>query len=236
MKITDIDALVIKKTDYGEGHRILTLLSEEKGKIKATVKSIKKSKNREIYASDVLVLGSYTINYKESSSIINKLNVKEPYLEIKKNFFKLQIAFYLLKIVDSVTFEGMENKKIYKLLINSLDYIKKSDDEKMILIMISYFLYKISGFEGLSFKIEGEKYFDFENGKISNEKSLNTIELNSYQSRYLQLLNKVDINAINELQSSNKNICALIRILEKYINFNLHLGLRIYTYLGEEVL
>lgn len=236
MKIIDIDALVIKKTDYGEGHRILTLLSEEKGKIKATVKSIKKSKNREVYASDVLILGTYTINYKESGSIINKLSVKEPYLEIKGSFFKLQAAFYLLKLVDSITFEGIESRKIYRLLTNSLNYIKKSDDEKMILIMLSYFLYKICKFEGLSFEIEGTRYFDFEKGRISDEKMLNTIELNSYQSRYLQLLNKVDIDAINELQSSNKNICALIRILEKYINFNLHLGLKIYTYLGEEVL
>ena len=236
MKIIDIDALVIKKIDYGEGHRILTLLSEESGKIKATVKSIKKSKNREIYASEVLVLGAYTINYKESASIINKLSVKDPYLEIKENFFKLQASFYLLKIVDSITFEGIESKKIYRLLLNSLNYIKTSNDEKMILIMLSYFLYKICDFEGLSFEIEGTKYFDLEKGKISDEKMLNTIELNSYQSRYLQLLNKVDIDAINELQSSNKNICALIRILEKYINFNLYLGLKIYTYLGEEVL
>lgn len=236
MKIIDIEAFVLKKSDYGEGHRVLTLFTKERGKINATIRGIKKSRNREIYASDPLIMGIYTINKKENSAIINKLSVKEPYMGIKKDYFKLQVSFYLLKVVDSITFEEIESRSLYKLLSDSLAYLERSNNERMILIMLSYFLYKICIFEGMAYEIKGHKYFDLENGKIIDDKVLNCIELNDYQYRYLYLLNKVDINTINELQSNNKNICTLIKILEKYINFNLHLGLKIHTYLGEEIL
>ncbi len=234
MEVWEVEGIVLKKVDFGEADRIITLLTEEKGKVIATVKGIRKSKNRESYAAEPLVLGSYKINKKINSAIINKLSVEKPYLGIRKKYIKIQIATYLLKFVDLITFENIESNKLYKLLENSLDYLEKSNDEKTMLIMLSYFIYKVIVYEGFSVEVEGEKYFDFSTGKITNKNSQDAIELNAYTFKYLNLLINVDIDSINKLQSNNKNIIDVARVLERYINFNLHLNLKIYTYLGEE--
>lgn len=236
MEVWEVEGIVLKKVDFGEADRLITLLTEEKGKVIGTVKGIRKSKNRESFASEPLVLGSYKINKKLNSAIINKLNVEKPYLSIRKKYIKIQIATYLLKFVDMIAFENIESKKLYKLLENSLDYLEKSEDEKTMLVMLSYFVYKVIVYEGLSVEVEGEKYFDFSTGKITDKNSIDAIELKTYTSKYLKLLITVDIDGINKLQSNNKNIVDVIRVLERYINFNLHLNLKIYTYLGEEII
>ncbi len=199
MEVWEVEGIVLKKIDFGEADRIVTLITEKKGKVIGTIKGIRKSKNRESFASEPLVLGSYKINKKINSAIINKLSVEKPYLAIRKKYIKIQIATYLLKFVDLITFENIESNKLYKLLKNSLDYLEKSDDEKMLFIMLSYFVYKVIVYEGFSVEVTGKKYFDFSAGKITN-----------------------------------KNIIGVVRILERYVNFNLHLNLKIYTYLGEE--
>lgn len=236
MKNLDLEALVIKKHDFGESDRFITILTSDFGKISTLVKGIRKSKNREIYASDALVLGRYNIYKKTDTFIATKLKLEKPYFKIKQNFFKLQVSFYILNIINSISYENLESKKIYQLSKNSLDFLEKSDDKSKILVMLSYFIYKIIKLEGISYKIKGRKYFNYFTGEISNNENISCIKLLDYQYEYLYLLNKVDILGINKLQLTNKNIIDLLKILEEYINLNLNLNLKIETYLGEEIL
>lgn len=236
MEVLEVEGLVIKKVDYGEADRIITVFEPGRGKIIASVRGIRKSRNRETYATEPLVIGRYKINKKPNSAIVTGLSVENPFVKIKTDYFKLQIAIYILKVIDTITFEDIPSDKLYKLVKNSLEYLEDSEDEKIMLNMLNYFLYKIIRFEGLAFEIEGEKYFNFDLGKIGDKNTLDSIKLEKFQYEYLKLLNNVDIERLNKLKSKNKNILTVGRILERYINYNLHLELKIYTYLGEEFL
>jgi len=89
MEEFEVEALVIEKLDIGEGDRIITLFEKNRGKIKVLIKGIRKSKNREIYATDPLVLGIYKLRKKGEMYYNTSLQLKNPFLKIKNNFFKL---------------------------------------------------------------------------------------------------------------------------------------------------
>ena len=234
MEEFEVEALVIEKLDIGEGDRIITLFEKNRGKIKVLIKGIRKSKNREIYATDPLVLGIYKLRKKSEMYYNTSLQLKNPFLKIKSNFFKLEISIYILRLIDKIIFENIEAKKIYKLSLNALIYIEETDDKHKILVMLSYYFYKIIVYEGLKPEINGKSYFNLREGILEDEKKQYSIRLDDREYEYIQKLNKVDIAGINELKFDNKEILKIINILESYLNQNLFLELNILKYLGEE--
>ena len=234
MEEFEVEALVIEKLDIGEGDRIITLFEKNRGKIKVFIKGIRKSKNREIYATDPLVLGIYKLRKKGEMYYNTSLQLKNPFLKIKSNFFKLEISIYILRLIDKIIFENIEAKKIYKLSLNALIYIEETDDKNKIFVMLSYYFYKIIVYEGLKPEIKGKSYFNLREGILEDEKKQYSISLDDREYEYIQKLNKVDIAGINELKFDNKEILKIINILESYLNQNLFLELNILKYLGEE--
>lgn len=234
MEQFEVEGLVIDKIDIGESDRIITLFEKSRGKIKVLIKGIRKSKNREIYATDPLVLGSYKLKKKGDLYYNTSLQLKNPFLKIKNNFFKLEISLYILSLIDKITFENIEAQKLYKLNLNALSYIEETEDKNKILIMLSYYFYKIIIYEGLKPKIDGKEYFNLKEGILENQKRGYSIKLEERQYQYIQNLNKVDIEGINKLKFDNKEILKIINILEFYLNQNLFLELNILKYLGEE--
>ena len=234
MEEFEVEALVIEKLDIGEGDRIITLFEKNRGKIKVLIKGIRKSKNREVYATDPLVLGIYKLRKKSEMYYNTSLQLENPFLKIKNNFFKLEISIYILRLIDKIIFENIEAKKIYKLSLNALIYIEETDDKNKILVMLSYYFYKIIVYEGLKPEIKGKSYFNLREGIFEDEKKQYSISLDDREYEYIQKLNKVDIAGINELKFDNKEILKIINILESYLNQNLFLELNILKYLGEE--
>lgn len=234
MELLEVEALVINKTDIGESDRVITLFEKNRGKIIALIRGIRKSKNREIYAADPLVLGFYKLKKKGENYYIDSLQIKNPFLKIKMNFFKLELSLYIMKLIEKISFENIEAEKLYKLNIRALEYIEKTDDKNKILIMMSYYFYKIVIYEGLRPKFLGDKYFSFKDGFIGDECVKDSLLLKKEQYMYIEKLNKVDIEGINELKFENKEILKVINIMENYLNQNLFLELNILKYLGEE--
>lgn len=93
-------------------------------------------------------------------------------------------------------------------------------------------MYKIIEYEGLKPKILGKTYFNYEKGYIDDSGVGIKLEANQY--KYIEFLNFVDIDAVNELKYSDIEILKTINILENYLNRHLHLELNIINYFREE--
>ncbi|MGL5663321.1 MAG: DNA repair protein RecO, partial [Cetobacterium sp.] len=74
MKFIKTKGLIIKKVDFGEGDRIITVFSENFGKIDLLVKGIRKSKKRDQSSVDLLTLSNFTFYKKGDNFILNTID------------------------------------------------------------------------------------------------------------------------------------------------------------------
>ncbi len=234
MEELKVEGLVINKEEVNENDRIITIFEENRGKIKVLIKGIRKSKNREIYASDILVLGDYILKKKGEYFYNTSLQLKNPFFSIKSNFFKLELSLYILIVIDKITFENIESKKLYKLVINTLNAIQEEKSKNKILIILSYFFYKILCYEGFKISTGNGLFFNLKEGSIQEKVSEEGILLFDYQKEYLKRLISIDIKGLYELELDNNKIISVISILENFLNYNLFLELNIKKHLGEE--
>ncbi|MGL6023445.1 MAG: DNA repair protein RecO, partial [Cetobacterium sp.] len=74
MIFLETKGLIIKKSDFGEGSRIITVFSETFGKIDFLIRGIKKSKKRDQSSVDLLTLSNFTFYKKGDKFILNTID------------------------------------------------------------------------------------------------------------------------------------------------------------------
>lgn len=222
--------LVIGKREVEEADRYITVFMEDFGKITTVIKGIRKSKRRDKTAVDLLALTNFTFYKKGESIIISDFSAVENYERIKTNYDKLNIALYFLYVINHILVENGRNRKLYNLLLKSLDSLNKNDDERKNMLLIVYFLYEILKDEGLIPETENIALFFAEH--LQGQSKISLIEQ--------EILRELQENNIKKIIADEsykiEEIKRTILILERYINFNLDMKLDGKRFLWGELL
>src|SRR5689334_17023789 len=132
MKLYKLRGLVLDKKDKPNGDREILFLDKEQGKISLLIKGISKSKNREIYATDIMVFSEF-ISYE--GGIVSKLALLDPLNELKQQNFKLKSSLYILFVLkELIPLYG--GREIYNLVGKMLFYLKRVNSEVEILTIV----------------------------------------------------------------------------------------------------
>jgi len=119
------EAIILRRTNYGEADRILNLLTPERGKLSAIAKGVRKAKSKlagglELFATcDITLLGGKSDMYTVSSARLVKF-----YGDILKDYDRMQLAYELIKMINRAT-ETVSEPEFYYLLRDSLVYLNE---------------------------------------------------------------------------------------------------------------
>lgn len=125
MQTTRTEAIILRRTNYGEADRILNLLTPEYGKVSAIAKGVRKAKSKlagglELFATcEVTLLKGKTDMYTVSSARLEKF-----YGDILKDYDRMQLAYELIKLTNRAT-EMVGEAEFYYLLRDSFTYLNE---------------------------------------------------------------------------------------------------------------
>jgi len=125
MQTIRTEAIILRRTNYGEADRILNLLTPEHGKISAIAKGVRKTKSKlagglELFATcDITVLRG-----KSDMGTISSARLIKFYGDILKDYDRMQLAYELVKLTNRAT-ETVSEPEFYYLLRDSLVYLNE---------------------------------------------------------------------------------------------------------------
>lgn len=115
-------AIVLRSMDLFETDRLVTFMTEERGKIKCVAKAARKMKNR--YGAGLEPMSQVHIVYfgKENQDLyrLNSCDIVESFQGIRDDVRKLYTGVYFLDLTNSMLREAHREPKIYRLLLNAL--------------------------------------------------------------------------------------------------------------------
>lgn len=117
------EAIILRRTNYGEADRILNLLTPEHGKVSAIAKSVRKARSKlagglELFATcDVTVMQG-----KGDMGTVSSARLIKFYGDILKDYDRMQLAYELVKLVNRAA-ENVPDSELYYLLRDSLVYL-----------------------------------------------------------------------------------------------------------------
>jgi len=122
------EGIVIKRRNFNEADRILTVMTRDYGKIQIKAAGVRKITSRRSAHIELLnhtILHLYKGN---TFSILTEAKMLDDFSEIKENFDKVGLAYHVCELIDGLCPENQENRNVYFLLQRTLQKLSQQDD------------------------------------------------------------------------------------------------------------
>lgn len=119
MKSFSDEAVVLKKQDFGEADRILTLFTKNHGKIKVLAKGVRWPTSRKGGNLDLLNHVAIFVNKGRNLDLVTQAQAIHTFSHLKKEIKDVSKAYYICEITDGLCAEGVASDYIFGLLVNT---------------------------------------------------------------------------------------------------------------------
>src|SRR6266566_6535309 len=118
-----IEAIVLKRTDFGEADRIMTLFTPSKGKLHAIAKGIRRPISKKAGHLDLLNRSQLQLALGRNLDIVTQAEGRENFLHLRTDLWHMTCGFYLAELVDRFIEEHTQHANLYHLLLETLRYL-----------------------------------------------------------------------------------------------------------------
>ncbi len=165
------EALVLRKSSYGEADLLVTLFSRELGKLRALAKNAKKSQKRFGGRLDFFnrLAVEVTLN-KGRFNLIGDVTLKESYREITESVDSFVAANRVLELLDFLTPEQEPAGELFDLVTETLGLLSGKREPHSVFLVFLLRALTLCGYRpDLRFEREKEiAGFDIENGRLGS--------------------------------------------------------------------
>jgi DNA repair protein RecO (recombination protein O) len=141
------DAIILRRSDFGEADRLLTVLTPERGKLRLLAKGVRKTTSRKAGHVELFMLTDMLVAQGRTWDIISQAEIVEPYRDLREDLEKTSHAYYLAELVDRFTEEHDANAPLFQLLTLTLAHLSHSDDPFLALRYFELHLLSLTGFQ-----------------------------------------------------------------------------------------
>ncbi|MBE9501425.1 MAG: DNA repair protein RecO [Chloroflexi bacterium] len=132
-KVYKTEAIVLKRMNLGEADRILTLYGPNLGKFRAVAKGVRRPKSKMGGHLELLTHSALMLARGKNLDIITQCQTIDSFLPLRGDLWRTTTALYAAELVDQFTAEHVENRPLYKLLLNTLLWLCEAQDVELTL-------------------------------------------------------------------------------------------------------
>ena len=126
-------AIILKRRDFGEADRLLTLVTPQHGKLDAIAKGARKPTARKTGHVELFTRADMLINRGRNLDIVSQAEMTEPYLALREDLRRGAYASYIAELLDKFTATGDDDQgSLFELLDNSLQRLCRDEDLRMV--------------------------------------------------------------------------------------------------------
>lgn len=132
MRSYRVQGIVIKRTDFGEADRILTVFTRHQGKIKVIAKGVRKINSRR--GPHIELLNNCVLTLHEGKMpILTEAETIYHYSLLKNDLRRAGFAFYICELVDGLLAEHQESRSTFDLVERVLKRLETDESPKMLI-------------------------------------------------------------------------------------------------------
>lgn len=122
------EGIVIKRRNYGEADRIITLYTREHGKLHIKATGVRKITSRRSPHVELLNLTEINVHKGRAYPILIEAQVTKDFSDIKVDLNKVGLAYHLCELIDGLCPEGEVYEPVFNLLFNTLNKLGEAEE------------------------------------------------------------------------------------------------------------
>ena len=140
-------AIVLRRADWRDYDRMVTLFTPEYGRIDAVVRGCRKPKSPLLNAAEPFCAGEYQLLKVKDRITVTQARITNSFFELRSNYDRLSHGAFWLKLLSEVVVEDEPNEALFQMTLNALAYLTHSDlPETLLTAMFEMQLWRITGF------------------------------------------------------------------------------------------
>lgn len=114
------EGIILKRQNFGEADRILTVFTKKYGKIKILAKGVRRITSRRGPNVELFNLVTLFIHQGRNFDLLTEAQVQNAFSRIRKNLELVGLAYHICELVDGLCPEHQPHPKVFDLLVKTL--------------------------------------------------------------------------------------------------------------------
>jgi len=123
-----VQGIVLRSIDYGEGNKIITLYTQELGKVGVMARGAKKVKSRLGAVTQLFTYGDFTFYKSGTLGTLNHGEIIKPFHKLREDLYMSAYASYLAELADRLTGEDESSAYLFEQFKAGLEAIESGKD------------------------------------------------------------------------------------------------------------
>lgn len=141
-----IDGIIIKTQDYGESHKLVTIISKKLGKFTALARGAKKPKSRMAAVTQPFIYAQFFVYVNSGLSTIQQGEIIYSFRAIREDIIKTAYAAYLTELTDKLMDSQSPDIYLFDELYQTMCWIEENEGADIPIMMYELKLFSKGGF------------------------------------------------------------------------------------------
>jgi len=115
-----VNGLVVRENPMGDNDKLLTVITEEMGKIMISGKGVRSLRSKHMPATQLFSYSSFVLRKSHGYFYISDSTLNEAFFGIRMDLDKLALASYLCDVAAEFSVEGIGDEDLMRLTLNTL--------------------------------------------------------------------------------------------------------------------
>lgn len=149
------EAIVLRRQDFGEADRLLTLFTPGFGKIRVVAKGARRPQSRKAGHIESFMRTKMLFARGRNLDLVTQAELIEPYRPLREDLIRVTYASHVVELLDRFTAENDAHPELYQLLADALAWLAETRD---LLLTTRYYelrLLSLVGFQPQLFQCVG---------------------------------------------------------------------------------
>lgn len=128
MPVLTTDALVLRRADYADYDRMVTLLTPEHGRLDAVARGCRRPRSPLVNAAEPFISGEFQLFRKGERYSIEQCQVREGFYDLRTDYDRLVHGAYWLRLLDAGVPRDVPAPDIFMLALKALAHLNYAAD------------------------------------------------------------------------------------------------------------
>jgi DNA repair protein RecO (recombination protein O) len=122
------EAIILRRRDFAEADRLLTLLTPTRGKIQAVAKGVRKSQSRKAGHVELFMRTKMLFARGRNLDLITQAELIDAFRPLREDLIRATYANHVVELLDRFTAHNDSHPQLYSLLAEALGWLAETND------------------------------------------------------------------------------------------------------------
>lgn len=141
-----VEAIVLRRVDFGEADRVLVLFTRERGKLAVVAKGVRRISSRMAGHLELFTQSDLQLAKGANLDVVTQAETRNPFRALREDLTRTSTAYLVAELADALSEEGVEQPEVYDLMAATLRALGTTDDPRLVVAHYQLRLLDVTGF------------------------------------------------------------------------------------------